>query len=61
MIEIKAPRRKDRQCNVCSSKNGVLELRFWNGSNGTEVAICKTCRKELMEVLKEGADDQIQT
>ena len=61
MIEIEAPRIKNRKCNVCLSKNDVLELRFWNGNQGIEVAICKTCRKKLAEVLKEGADGKVQT
>lgn len=50
-----------RLCTACRSDNDVREITFayYNGAfkQGTQITLCKECRKDLMEVLK-GADDE---
>ena len=38
-----------RHCNICSSKNNVVEIIFRNEtiSRGTAVALCEDCVREL--------------
>ena len=38
-----------RCCNICTSDKDVKELRLGNNI----IALCKECRKKLIEVLRE--------
>ena len=50
-----------RRCGACRSNNDTREitLAYDNGMfrQGTQITLCKECRRDLIEVLK-GADDE---
>lgn len=50
-----------RLCTACRSNKDAREITFAyeNGMfrQGVQIALCKECRKDLMEVLK-GTDDE---
>ena len=54
MIEIVKPIDDFRSCNVCCTRNDVMEIKFRWEYSAIVVALCKDCRKELAKKLKEG-------
>ena len=60
MIQIKKPKYKDdNYCSCCRKQyNDVLELSFTNEgcSDGILIKLCKKCRLELFEKIKEDKD-----
>ena len=60
MIQISEALPTYRLCTACRSNNEVKEITFsyHNGtfSQGVQVTLCKECRKELIERLKETDD-----
>lgn len=46
--------RRIRECNCCYSTNNVVEIVFeYDGANqGSTVALCKNCRKELCDMIE---------
>lgn len=45
-----------RSCNVCHKRDDVKEICFNSGNIGVVVALCKGCRKELIDELKRNGD-----
>lgn len=54
MIELKKPRWDDVSCNVCYSKNDVVEITFRSNLNGSgqAVSLCADCRNELEGMIE---------
>lgn len=54
MIELKKPRWDDVRCNVCHSKNDVVEIIFRSNINGSGQAVnlCADCRNELEGMIE---------
>ena len=46
-----------RTCNSCSSNNNVVNitalLKFHNGTQGSQIALCEECAKKLLIQLQE--------
>ena len=61
MIEISETLPSYRLCNGCKSEDDVREIKvsfsLGNHSVGSVIALCRSCRSELMELLR-GANDE---
>lgn len=54
MIELNKPRWDDVSCNVCYSKNDVVEITFRSNINGSGQAVnlCSDCRNKLEGMIE---------
>lgn len=53
-IRIEPPDFNGRLCNVCNIKHDVklIVFRYIGTNSGTQVALCRECRKVLLEELQ---------
>ena len=40
-------------CHGCGMKNDTVSIRFMPNNTGTEITLCKECRKKLVELIKQ--------
>ena len=44
------------QCNSCGSESGTIDIKFYfrdNTNSSSSICLCKDCRNELLEKIKE--------